>query len=273
MAKGKEVAKVEDGPKGVEVLDDAAMIAELEGVAGAGSSDRQEDKGTPLLYIAQKGSPQIDKKQTDKFIPGLEQGDIFNPTTKEFWKGEADGVPFLPVFFQVVYNKWTPRDEGGGYHGQEPRDTPLLGRAKPKVDEKSGKARRDVFVLPDGMELVLTHNYYGILADTWRPAVIAMASSQLTPSRHLQSLIDAQKIMVNGAMVTKPAFWNTWRFKTVYRDDGDNQWYVWAAQIDGPNDNPQLRALCKEFALSAKRNEVKIAAPMSDEEATGSDHI
>jgi hypothetical protein len=264
----QEVAVVDDRKilPSVRVVDDVTEIAELQGVEGAGLSDNVEDRGVPLFYIAQKGSPQLDKKQ-DKYIQGLEFGDVFNNLTGESYAAEAEGVLLLPCYFRANWNKWTPRDLGGGFHGSEPRDTPLLKGARQWVD-KNGKTRRDILDLPDGDQLVMTHHYFCVVAETWTPVIVPMSSTQLGASRKLQAIIDSFKIQVNGRILVQPAYWNLWRFKTVYKDDGDNQWYLWAPEVEGQNEDPKLRAFCKEFALACKNNEVKMSNPVVEENGT-----
>lgn len=278
MAKKDKVAAsqdvVEDGKTGTEVVAgshaqivptiavaDEALAAEMQGVEGAGVSSNVEDRGVPLLYIVQKGSPQIDKKKLEKYIKDAEVGNCFNNLTNELFDAEDEGIPILPCFFRVNWNEWTPRDDGGGFHGSHPRDTPLLKGAKQWVDpEDPEKTRRDIFVMDNGHELRLTAHYFCIIAATWEPIIIPMASTNLTPSRQLQTMIGAQKIQLGQRIVVKPAFHTVFNLKTVYKDDGDNQWYKYAPSIVGPNENPALRDFCKQFALACQRNEVKMAA-------------
>lgn len=242
----------------------ADEMVELDGVIGAGVSDNADDRGVPLLSIAHKSGPQVDKKQ-DKFIEGLEFGDVFNNISKQFYKTETTPLIVLPCFYRMVWKRWTPRDAGGGFKGTFPRDTPLLRGARPFVHPETEKERRDIFVLPDGDELHQTADYYCVLEDTWQQVVIPMASTNLGASRTLQTLLDDQKIQIgespNIQIVTKPAFWSRVALKTVYKDSGDYQWYNYEPSIAGSNDNATLRKFCKAFALSAIRNEVKVSEP------------
>lgn len=249
----------------IKVADDA-MLAELQGVEGAGASNNVDDRGVPLLYIAQKGSPQLDKKKPEKYISNLEVGNVFNSLTGEDFDAEGDGVIAFPCFFRMNWNRWTPRDDGGGFHGSEPRDTPLLRGATVFKDPKNeDKERRDIMVLPDGDWLVQTAHYYCVLESTWQQIIIPMSSTNLGASRKWQSLIDAQKIQVpGGRIITKPAFHTRFNLRTVYTDDGDNQWYKYSVSIEGPNENAQLREFCKAFALACARNEIKAAQPMNE---------
>lgn len=247
---------------GIKVLDDD-MAAELEGVEGAGRSDRAEDRGTPLLYIAQKMSPQVDKKQAAAYIEGLEVGNVFNSVTKEFYDAEGDGLEILPCYYRVNWNEWTPRDEGGGFHGSHPRDTDLLKHAKPFVD-KNGKVRRDIFVMDNGHELRLTSHYFCILPQTWRPIIIPMASSNLGAARVLQGMIDAQLVQVGERIVPAPGFWTRYLLSTAFKEFDEGNAYTYVVRSLGPNDNKALREHCKAFALACKNNEVKVAQPVDD---------
>lgn len=274
-AKGKEVAK-KDEPKNevVELKDGqfipsiamatAAELEELKGVEGAGVSDNVDDRGVPLLKIVQKSSPQLDKKKDEKYIPGAEFGDVFNNITKALFKAEAEPLIILPCFFRMVYKQWTPLDDGGGFKGSHPRDTALLRQARPFVHPETKKERRDIFVLPNGDELHLTADYYCLLESTWQPIIIPMSSTNLGASRTLQTLLSEIKIQAGNQIVTQPAFWSRVALKTVYKDDGTYQWYQYSPELLGANESPALRALCKEFALAAKKNEVKIAEDQPD---------
>lgn len=242
----------------------ADEMAELDGVIGAGVSDNADDRGVPLLAIAHKAGPQLDKKQ-DKYIEGLEFGDVFNNISKKFYKTESEPLIVLPCFYRMVWKRWTPRDAGGGFKGTFPRDTQLLRGAKPFVHPETNKERRDIFVLPDGDELHQTADYYCVLEETWQQVIVPMASTNLGSSRTLQTLLEEQKIQIGeGAstqIVTKPAFWSRVALKTTYQDSGDFQWYNYSPSIAGENVNVALRRFCKAFALAAIRNEVKISEP------------
>lgn len=262
-AKPQEIQRVQ--VPGIVVADEA-MMAELEGVVGAGLSDSVEDRGTPLIYIAQKGSPQVDERDA-KYLAGLKQGMAFNNLTGQMYDAEHDGFPFLPCFMRMTYEEWTPRDSGGGggYHGSHPRnvDMAALG-AKPFV-KKNGETRRDIFILPNGRELKLTAKYYGVIPATWSPVVIPMASTSLGASVRLQALIGEQKINAGGRIVPKPAYFNIYNLKTAYESNEDGTWFQWAVGgILGENTDKQLRDFCKVFAIGCAKNEIKEAKPTDD---------
>ncbi len=246
------------------VVADENQLAELEGVVGAGLTDSVEDRGTPLIYLAQKGSPQVDERDA-KFLAGLKIGMAFNNLTGQMYDAEHDGFPFLPCFTRMVWSQWTPRDSGGGFHGEFPRslDMSSVG-AKPFV-KKDGKTRRDIYVLPNGDELKLTAKLYGVLPATWSPVIIPMASTSLGASTRLQAIIGEQKISAGGRIVPMPAYWTTFNLKTAYESNVDGTWFQWAVGgIIGPTEDKNLRDFCKAFAIACQKNEVKESAPLDD---------
>lgn len=262
MAKSVAVAEEQRvAVPGIQDLTDQSMLEELAGVEGAGLSDSVEDRGTPLLYLAQKNSPQVEERDA-KYVKGLKPGMAFNNLTGEMYDAEKDGLVFLPCYMRVTWDEWTTRDDGGGFHGSHDRHSQITQTAK--TFEKKGKTRRDILVLPNGHELKLTAKYYGVIAATWSPIIVPMSSTNLGCSVKLQALISAQKIQVSGRIVTKPAYWTKFRLRTTFESNDDGSWFQWAPSIDGPNEDRNLREFCKQFAVACAKNEVKVSAPVSE---------
>lgn len=234
-------------------------LSELQGVEGAGLTDSVEDRGTPLIYLAQRQTPQAEERDA-KYIKGLKPGMVFNNLTGRFWDAENEGFPILPCFTRVSWDEWTPRDDGGGFHGSHPRNTNLVSLGKPLVT-KQGKTRRDIIVLPNGHELKLTQKYYAVIPGDWTPIVIPMTSTNLGAATRLQALIGDQKAQVGNKVIVKPAFWQIYTLRTVYRTEGTNAWFEFSVSLTGPNENVDLRNFCKNFALACQRNEIQEAKP------------
>lgn len=284
MGKKQEVAPVKENSvverdagaiPGIARIEDEGLLAELTGVEGAGASDRVEDRGVPLLYVAQKSSPQIDKKQ-DKYIKDLEAGDLFNNLTGEFFKaeGEDEGLEILPCFYRVGYVEWAP--DRGGFVARHERDiniSSMGGKMWINPNKKDAKPRGDMFELPNGNMLVETHEYYCVLPHNYSTIIVPMSSTNLAASRTLQAFIDARKAEVNGRFITLPAFWTRFKLQTVYRDEGDYNWYQLKPSVIGDNEDKRLREFCKSFALACKRNEVKASAPQDENARVVSDSI
>jgi hypothetical protein len=259
-----------------------AGMASLGDVMGAGASDAVEDRGTALIYIAQKGSPQVDKERPE-YIEGLEVGMAFNPLTQHFWpETKEKGVPFLPCYFRKNWLEWVPRSEGGGFRGMhdwiDPKEIPQ------QFGAESVESRRDLFRIPSsGTDLVLTHHYFGIFPETLEPGIIPMSSTNLKASQQIQALINGAKISHEGGIKTAPAFLLPWRMRSVYSTNDKGTWYRWAPQRTGSlldqstwTDQvygPEVLELCAELARSARRGEVRMAQPMSSAEVQSEDEV
>jgi len=239
-------------------------LAELQGVEGAGLTDSVEDRGTPLIYIAQRQTPQAEERDA-KYVKGLKPGMVFNNLTGRFWDAEHEGFPICPCFTRVSWDEWTPRDDGGGFHGSHPRNVDMKAMGAKNFVTKQGKVRRDVYTLPNGHELKLTQKYYAVLPGDWTPVVIPMASVNLGVATRLQALIGDQKAQVGNRVVIKPAFWQIYRLKTVYKTgEGNTSWFEYSVSADGPNENAELRKFCKAFAIACQNNEIKESEPIKE---------
>lgn len=204
----------------------AGLADDLEQYAGAGVSDRQEDFLLPFLMIAQANSPQLKKQQADKYIPGLEAGDIFNTATRQVWKS-AEGVLVLQAHFQKAMVEWILRDEGGGYVATHAIDTPMLKQCR------HGGDKNRFLLTPDGHQMVDTSYHYVTLAETAEAAVVGMTSTSLQTSRTWQTLMKQVKVPHNGQLVVAPAFSRVYRLTTVYKKNDQGDWFQWAVQDAG----------------------------------------
>jgi hypothetical protein len=203
-----------------EMMEDAAQYA------GAGVSERQDDFLLPFLMIAQANSPQLKRQQTDKYIEGLRDGDIFNTATREIYRSE-EGVLVLQTFFQKAMVEWVLRDEGGGWIAQHVIDTPLLRQAR-----WGGEDNR-FLLLPNGHQLIDTSYHFVTLAETGQAAVASMTSTSLATSRMWQTLMKEVKVAVQGQLHIAPCFSRVYRLRTAYKSKGNNSWYIWTVSDEG----------------------------------------
>lgn len=199
--------------------------------AGAGASDVASDYVMPFLAIAQKGSPQLNKKDP-KYIEGLSVGDLFNTATHESWTGEGEGddvgVHFVPAHYIVCQVEWKLRQDGGGYVATHPRNTPLLSKCR-----KDDMGRN---ILPSGTQLVETAYWFGIIVETGDKAVISMSSTALGASRNWQTLMTRFKLKTpTGEEKQAPAFMRKYRLTTVYQTNDKGDWYNWKITDAGEN--------------------------------------
>jgi hypothetical protein len=138
-----KLATANQGPTGVVPYDYSAFAGRgREGITAA-------DYKLPFMYLAQEdtknlkltdgpkgpdGKPTRVPKFPDRFIPGLEIGDFFCPTTKQIF---GKKVRFVMVLTGREFVELTPMNQGGGFHGAHAPNAPIvlkaLAAAKGKV--------------------------------------------------------------------------------------------------------------------------------------------
>ena len=249
----------------------AHLSDDVDQYAGAGVSDRQQDFLLPFLYVAQSNSPQLKRQQADKYIPGLEPGDIFNTATGKFWKG-SEGVVVLPAFFQAAEVEWVTRKAGGGYVGTHQPEDAIVKTAR--VDPSDPRVR----LLPTGPDnkphqLVETKYHFVILADELSPAVIGLASTGLQVSRQWNTLMKEFKIRNSaGNMVVAPSWSRAYRVKTVYRTNDQGDWFQVIVADDGWSTAEQkdARDMARQFFIEARERGVVLGRPPEADGAASS---
>lgn len=226
MSKSPAVKKDEESESGALVTMHTQMPAEfaadLAGFAGAGVSERASDFAMPFLMIAQSNSPQL-KRQTEKYIQGLEAGDIFNTATGEYWRAN-EGIIVIQSWFEKALVEWIPRSDGGGWVATYEIDNPIEKIAS-WVENSEG---RRTLRLPNGHDLVETSYHFVVLAETGELGVVGMTSTSLACSRQWQTLLKRIKMPVAGSMEIAPAFARAFRLTTAYKKKDNNDWFVWA---------------------------------------------
>jgi hypothetical protein len=141
----------------------------------AGSEDvGTKDMILPRVDVLQALSPQI-KKSDAAFIPGAEQGQIFNTVTGELY---GSSVTFIPVLFRKEWVCWKLKSAGGGFCGAF-------------QTELEAQTFRQNLPNPDDHEAVETHQHFAMLLTDHGPeeAVFSMSKSKLKVSRALNTLI------------------------------------------------------------------------------------
>lgn len=155
--KKDEIVKPATGPTGIQVYDYGDDAGEgFEHQSGADSS-------FPFIVQLQALSP-ICKDGDGK--PGM----WFNTVTEQMF-GRDEGFVFVPATTRHYFAEWTPRTEGGGFHGHHDIDDPIVEQAI-KESTKFGSYRRTVTETDkDGKlvekvrELRETFYVYGVLCD------------------------------------------------------------------------------------------------------------
>ena len=141
----------------------------------AGSEEvSNKDMVLPRVDVLQALSPQI-KKNDAAFIPGAEQGIIFNTVTGELY---GSSVTFVPVMFRKEWTLWKLRKAGGGFVGAFKTEA----EAQLVLAQQTG---------PHDYEAVESHQHFVMILGPRGPeeAVFSMTKSKLKVSRALNTLV------------------------------------------------------------------------------------
>lgn len=133
------------------------------------------------------------RKKTDPaYIPGIEEGMLYNNVTRENY---GESVNVVPVYFRKEYLLWRSQDLGGGFGGSyqsmPEAEQARLAQEKPEEWETVDTAQQFVLVIKED--------------GSAEEAVLSMAKSKAKVSRNWNSLI-----RINGGP----------RFSRVYRIAG-----------------------------------------------------
>ena len=232
-----------------------ALMDALVGAAGAGLEEVSvTDVQTPYLRIAQALSPQLKKSGSD-FIEGLDQGDIFNTVTKQFWKSD-EGVTVLPVYFQLKYNEWVPRNEGGGFVREHPHDSAEV------LELEQRRDKRDT-VLQNGNDLVKTATHLVKIMHengALETAILDMKGSNLKRSRGWNSLMSMQRH--DGVLL--PSYAKTYNVKTSEVTGDQGSWFEYRLALHGDIESLEQFNDADELRKEMVAGSVQLAPPTVD---------
>lgn len=241
---------------------EAAQLAKMQiEDAGQGFEETtRESFAMPFLVVLQDLSPQCKTKMAG-YIKGAEPGMLLNTVNQAIY-GE---VRFIPCYYTQQLIEWIPRDKGGGFVAAHPTTSPLLGQSV-----RDGGVNR----LPNGHDLVLTAQHYGIMLEAdgnGTNVLIAMKSTQLKYSRRwMTAMAAAPSIEVNG-QITKPAmFAYSYLLKTQEEANDDGSWWSWDITDRQRVTDPMLYRQARDFKalLAAGKGKVDWDAGSQAERGT-----
>ena len=251
-----EIAKKESNLPSADVVD---IFAEY---GGEGLDYDTSELQIPFVRIIQAMSPQV-KKSDPAYIAGASQGDVFNTVTGQFWPSEK-GVTVIPCYQETKYLKWRPREQGGGFLGELPKDDPDISRTT-RVGAKE--------VLPDGNELVKSDQHYCLIVDEdGVPSfgIVDMKSSALKVSRRWKTQLKMLTVKhpKTGALVVPPLFGTKWKLTVVEESNDQGSWFNWSVANDGYVKDKEILDAALNFRKSIMAGEAKAVADEASEEAS-----
>lgn len=233
-----------------------------------------KDLRIPTIGILQALSPQVNTAHA-KYIPGAQAGMILVSSTKEVFPG-AQGIEFIPLFWEEKYSEWVPQKKGGGFvanHGPE-----ILAQAK-YVEEEG-------LLLPNGNELLISSTFYVMLkrGTFFTPAVLRMAKSMRGTGKDLLTRLKSKVYTGSDGKGRDNMPMHSMLVKldvVVKHGEQNRSWYVWR---DGdikflweegtgiaPEGINELYARCKEFGDQFRSGALdnKIDADETDSQQAG----
>lgn len=135
-----------------------------------------DDVIIPRIELIQALSPARNKSDPS-YIPGADEGMLFNNVTRELYGPEATVVP---VYYTKQYLVWKDRKQGGGTNG-------FRGAFMSKSDAEHAITE----LAEEGLEISDTAQHF-VLAyhnGQWSEAVLSMAKSKLKVSKRWNSLM------------------------------------------------------------------------------------
>ena len=171
MAKGQDVTKL------MAFDFEALPVPVKQGAAtGRGSEGMSlQDLVIPRIEIVQSLSPQR-KKNDPAYIPGAEEGLIYNTVSRQLY---GSHIYVAPVLWRKEYVLWRDRTKGGGFLGAftsyEEAETAAAGHAD----------SADIQIVDTAQNFVLVCNTDG----GHEEAVVSMSRSKMAASRQWNSLV------------------------------------------------------------------------------------
>ena len=144
---------------------------------------------------------------------------IYSSSLGTLIDGEKDGINIIVAHAQTRYPEWQERGDSAsapvGTHMQIPANA---------TEEKNGRYR-----LPNGNYVEKTAYFYVIVVmdGEFRPAVIPMRSSNLSPARELNNLITNLRMSDDKGSFQPAAYAAMFNLKTVGKTAGSKSWHVY----------------------------------------------
>ena len=190
--------------------------------SGKGTEEiKASDTSTPILKILHQLSPECNTRNA-KHVEGAMPGMIYSGSFGTLVDGNK-GLDVVICHSQTRFPEWQERGDSAaapvGTHMEPPKDA---------VEERNGKYR-----LSNGNYCEKTMYFFvlALINGEARRAVITMRSSNLTPGRELNDLIDNLRVKDAQGSFKPAAFAAVFNLKTVGKNWGDKSWHVYKPSL------------------------------------------
>jgi len=222
--------------------------------ANAGLNDLSaQDVAIPFFVLLQKMSPQLDS------VEGAKAGQIFNTVTNEV----CDELLVIPCAYKREFVEWTPREQGGGLVAQHSIDSTTLKQAirspEGRLTSKAGN-----WLVETAYHFVLAMTKNGV-----ERGLITMTSTQLKKNRRWNSLMAGIKLKdAEGKMFTPGRYSHFYKLSSQQEQNDKGSWYGWNIELEGQVSDKEMYDTGKLFAASISEGDVKVAAPVQEEQTS-----
>lgn len=228
------------GSKAVSVFESEHSLL-LEDAGSGLQNVSSQDMSIPFISIVQDLSPQR-KKTHEKYIPGCEEGMVFNTLDKSLY----DSISFVPCYYNRAIIEWTPRDSGGGFVARHDRTFEL-----PKTVNDKGTP----FDAETGHEFQEVVEYYGLVLDPNRdepyPCLISMSGANHKHSKKWNTVMMQRKVTVSGKRITPPSFAYSYTLQTQPETNKVGQsYYAWDIDLEGEPVSTDVYLLARDLSKS-----------------------
>ena len=186
--------------------------------SGKGTEEiKASDTSTPILKILHQLSPECNTRNA-KHVEGAKPGMIYSSSFGSLIDGDV-GLNVVICHSQTRFPEWQERGDSAaapvGTHMEPPKDA---------IEERNGKYR-----LSNGNYCEKTMYFYvlALIGNETRKAVITMRSSNLTPGRELNNLIQNLRATDDKGSFRPAAYSAIFNLKTVGKNWGDKSWHVY----------------------------------------------
>ena len=249
--------------------EETALSTEVDLAEDAGAGFELADAKSysiPFLLILQGQSPQLET------IDGARPGRFFNTATKELY----ERCLVIPCHFKREFIRWAPRKLGGGYKGRFDAAA-VDNRTLEGLMEYQGALYMDV---PEGQipvddegkakfdALTDTRSHYLLVKSgdgTWQPVMFNLKSTQIRKSKNWLTQMRQIKVKnPKGELVTPSMYSHMFELSTVKEENPEGSWWGVDVKLVGPQKDPSLRKMSKEFYDEICQGLVETAQPIEE---------
>lgn len=220
-----------------------------------------ESVAIPFLIILQPMSPIVTAGENKNAKPGR----ILNTVTGEI----VEELIVVPVFYNRRHLIWTPREQGGGFHGALQHSELLELKAMKKLHPNAKKPQ----VLEDEKGLLYrdTRQHFVLVKNaegSWSWAMMSMTSTQIKRSKKWMTLLTTFQMKdSNGIPFVPPLFARSWKVTTEKEQKDKNIWWSWVIEPIEVLKDPVVYNTAKNFHAKVGSGDIKVDYQQMKEDA------